>query len=227
MGPPLRCPPSTRPSSRRSVERGALESGRPDPRRSSRESARPPARGGRESVERDDVRRSSRESRESLRDEPAEAPRGPPADLPAPGRPALVGLPAPVRPPTGLLLGGRPEPFGLPDRDDGAGLPLLDLEGAPGRPPLDGRPEEGFRSDPPRELPAAGIAIPFDVPQIRGIVATNNKGHPKVAFVEKLSGGVLLSHTVTRAVPSALRGLASGFGMEPGVSLSLWPPKLY
>src|SRR5689334_18552202 len=42
-----------------------------------------------------------------------------------------------------------------------------------------------------------------------------------------MSGGVLLSHAVTRAVPSALRGLASGFGMEPGVSLSPWPPKLY
>ena len=42
-----------------------------------------------------------------------------------------------------------------------------------------------------------------------------------------MSGGVLLSHPVTRAVPSALKGLASGFGMEPGVSPSLWPPKLY
>jgi hypothetical protein len=42
-----------------------------------------------------------------------------------------------------------------------------------------------------------------------------------------MSGGVLLSHAVPRAVPSALRGLASGFGMEPGVSLSVWPPKLY
>ena len=38
-------------------------------------------------------------------------------------------------------------------------------------------------------------------------------------FMEILSGGVLLSHTVSRAVPSAQRGLASGFGMEPGVSL--------
>jgi hypothetical protein len=36
-----------------------------------------------------------------------------------------------------------------------------------------------------------------------------------------MSGGVLLSHTVTSAVPSALKGLASGFGMEPGVSPSL------
>jgi hypothetical protein len=41
------------------------------------------------------------------------------------------------------------------------------------------------------------------------------------------SGGVLLSHTVSSAVPSALKGLASGFGMGPGVSLSLLPPKHY
>ena len=35
------------------------------------------------------------------------------------------------------------------------------------------------------------------------------------------SGGVLVSHKVPLAVPSALRGLTSGFGMGPGVSLSL------
>ena len=45
-----------------------------------------------------------------------------------------------------------------------------------------------------------------------------------VRDLEKLSGCVLLSHTVTSAVPSALKGLASGFGMEPGVSPSLWQP---
>ena len=44
---------------------------------------------------------------------------------------------------------------------------------------------------------------------------------------QSVSGDVLLSHAVARAVPSALRGLASGFGMGPGVSLSLWSPKLY
>ncbi len=43
----------------------------------------------------------------------------------------------------------------------------------------------------------------------------------------KMSGGVLLSHAVPRAVPSALKSLTSGFGMEPGVSPSPWPPKLY
>ena len=34
-------------------------------------------------------------------------------------------------------------------------------------------------------------------------------------------GGVLLSHNPAVAVPSALAGLASGFGMGPGVSLPL------
>jgi hypothetical protein len=37
--------------------------------------------------------------------------------------------------------------------------------------------------------------------------------HPSGAFHEEKSGGVLLSHKVPLAVPSALRGLASGFGM--------------
>ncbi len=42
--------------------------------------------------------------------------------------------------------------------------------------------------------------------------------HPLKGF---LPGGVLLSHTPAGAVPSALKGLASGFGMGPGVSPSL------
>jgi hypothetical protein len=44
---------------------------------------------------------------------------------------------------------------------------------------------------------------------------------------QRMSGGDLLSHAASRAVPSALVGLASGFGMGPGVSPPLWPPKLY
>src|SRR5947209_19096608 len=53
-------------------------------------------------------------------------------------------------------------------------------------------------------------------------------GHPRegaTATWRKTFGGDLLSHPVTRAVPSALTGLASGVGMEPGVSPSLWPPQ--
>ena len=45
-----------------------------------------------------------------------------------------------------------------------------------------------------------------------------------VASAQFMSGGVLLSHNLSVAVPSALKGLTSGFGMGPGVSLSLWPP---
>ena len=42
---------------------------------------------------------------------------------------------------------------------------------------------------------------------------------PRPCYV--LSGGVLLSHILTNAVPSALWVLASGFGMGPGVSPTL------
>src|SRR5262245_51034631 len=39
---------------------------------------------------------------------------------------------------------------------------------------------------------------------------------PGRGLCQSVSGCVLLSHTVTSAVPSALKGLASGFGMEAG-----------
>jgi hypothetical protein len=49
-------------------------------------------------------------------------------------------------------------------------------------------------------------------------------GAPSLCVVGVVFGGVLLSHTLAGAVPSALEGLASGFGMGPGVSPPLWPP---
>ena len=57
----------------------------------------------------------------------------------------------------------------------------------------------------------------------RGLSPENEKGATVICnpSFEFKSGGVLLSHTVPRAVPSTLRGLTSGFGMGPGVSLSL------
>ena len=39
-------------------------------------------------------------------------------------------------------------------------------------------------------------------------------------------GNVLLSHTVTHAVPSALKGLTSVFGMGTGVTPSPWSPRI-
>ena len=39
-------------------------------------------------------------------------------------------------------------------------------------------------------------------------------------------GGVLLSHTLSGAVPSPCQALASGFGMGPGVSPGPWPPQI-
>ena len=59
-------------------------------------------------------------------------------------------------------------------------------------------------------------------------VHTMGKGPPGCVVgalvVWLVFGGVLLSHTLAGAVPSALEGLASGFGMGPGVSPPLWPP---
>ena len=46
-------------------------------------------------------------------------------------------------------------------------------------------------------------------------------GNKKTGF----SGNDLLSHPVTKAVPSALKSLASGFEMGPGVSSSLISPE--
>ena len=49
-------------------------------------------------------------------------------------------------------------------------------------------------------------------------------GNPHRRFVNFSSGDDLLSHDLNTAVSSAMKGLTSGFGMEPGVPPSLWPP---
>jgi hypothetical protein len=48
---------------------------------------------------------------------------------------------------------------------------------------------------------------------------------PAAAGENLIPGNVLLSHTVTHAVPSALKGLTSVFGMGTGVSPSPWSPR--
>jgi hypothetical protein len=55
------------------------------------------------------------------------------------------------------------------------------------------------------------------------MIARTNAAKPRTvgsgaSLVTVERGGVLLSHQVPLAVPSALAGLASGFGMGPGVS---------
>ena len=92
--------------------------------------------------------------------------------------------------------------------------------------------QQGFRVVSPRQRQASEWCRLTRVqphPK-RGVDAQTPQGRPLAWSTLRcvvLSGDVLVSHTVPRAVPSALKGLTSGFGMEPGVSLSLWPPKLY
>ena len=81
----------------------------------------------------------------------------------------------------------------------------------------------GVASQPDRDLPdQLDRDLPVVVPGC-GVVVGGKKGGPHVcgAPLEVGGGGVLLSHTLASAVPSACPGLASGFGMGPGVSLEL------
>ena len=49
----------------------------------------------------------------------------------------------------------------------------------------------------------------------------------KVRTFPNKPGDDLLSHTVSRAVPSALKGLTAVFGKGPGGAPSLWSPDLF
>ena len=61
--------------------------------------------------------------------------------------------------------------------------------------------------------------LTFPSEKEKALLRTNEEG------LWKNPGGVLLSHTVTHAVPSALEGLTSVFGMGTGVTPPLSPPK--
>lgn len=64
------------------------------------------------------------------------------------------------------------------------------------------------------------------------VVSVSGMGKPLGAcaprgFLYVWCGGVLLSHTLSGAVPSPCQALASGFGMGPGVSPGPWPPQIF
>ena len=54
-----------------------------------------------------------------------------------------------------------------------------------------------------------------------------NAREPKLAGGIINAGSDLLSHTVSHAVPSAVSGLTSVFGMGTGVTPPLWPPETW
>ena len=54
--------------------------------------------------------------------------------------------------------------------------------------------------------------------------AAKNKSPLKRAGFYDYAGDHLISHTISRAVPSAQRGLTSVFGMGTGVTLAVWSP---
>jgi hypothetical protein len=70
-----------------------------------------------------------------------------------------------------------------------------------------------FRVPLPRQPPASATTVSRQAKR----AAQPHRERPS----SNMPGGVLLSHAVPRAVPSALKSLTSGFGMGPGVSPSL------
>jgi hypothetical protein len=74
---------------------------------------------------------------------------------------------------------------------------------------------------------AASADVRAELSQLGCYLHPKQEGRPRMgpAFLLIVRGGVLLSHEASLAVPSALEGLTSGFGMGPGVSPSLWPPQ--
>ena len=78
----------------------------------------------------------------------------------------------------------------------------------------------GWRAIP--ALTVRGLGLPNTQCDIRKRqIGDHQRFLVMIPYWECCSGGDLLSHTLAGAVPSALKGLASGFGMGPGVSLSL------
>jgi hypothetical protein len=65
-------------------------------------------------------------------------------------------------------------------------------------------------------VPRFGFHQKQEPPDARGFLKEN---------IFQIPGDVLLSHPVTRAVPSALEGLTAVFGMGTGVTPPLWSPR--
>ena len=77
------------------------------------------------------------------------------------------------------------------------------------------------------------VAREFGAPQVTTALTrgesdqsrTTKKSPSKIEGLKINSGGVLLSHAVSHAVPSALKSLTSVFGMGTGVTSLPSPPK--
>ena len=154
------------------------------------------------------------------------------------GRPARRAPRSLGSPATAPSPAGEPAFCGAPARRAGRGPSLTFRSRAPAtrgpRPGVAGPPDDLCRSGGGgagravrRPAPACSPIHPL-LTRVRACaIPQTTMGATGVAPIGKVSGDVLLSHPVTRAVPSAQKGLASGFGMGPGVSPSPWPPKRY
>jgi hypothetical protein len=79
----------------------------------------------------------------------------------------------------------------------------------------------------PDTAPRVRVEPPCSEPNAVSPIELNRQNPRKLtlARVHNNPGGVLLSHTVTRAVPLALEGLTTEFGMGSGMTPPTLPPK--
>ena len=79
----------------------------------------------------------------------------------------------------------------------------------------------GATAPPPHQPPSQAVPTGRPVPWIHRLNQQKAPTLLEPSTTQVKSGGDLLSHTLTSAVPSAQWALASGFGMGPGVSPTL------
>ena len=110
--------------------------------------------------------------------------------------------------------------FGL-SRQDGADVPLHVAGRHRGSPPLTAAlAQPGHPAQPASRWTPLARANPDHAAEQKRRAARERPPYIN-------SGNDLLSRTVARAVPSALGGLTSEFGMGSGVSPPLWSPEFY
>src|SRR5579884_1328404 len=68
------------------------------------------------------------------------------------------------------------------------------------------------------------MMISFSHQDVKQISGNAKSPLERAGFLKNYAGDHLISHTVSRAVPSAQRGLTSVFGMGTGVTLAVWSP---
>ncbi len=133
-----------------------------------------------------------------------------------------MAVPPAARGPIPFLRGNRYSPVRVNGQDElnaTRGVPQPRPQCSPheaARPQRNGRAHSATRRSTHKRRSWGGNHTTLD--------AGDGLNQPQPLHFPCCVGGDLLSHTPPGAVPSALGDFATGFGMDPGLPLPLWPP---